>query len=130
MSETATHDVRDLLDTVERYFDALYTGDTQLFASVMHPHILLYCPTAKPPLVMDLDSYLDLVRGRPSPASRQDPRHDRVISIDMTSPSTAHVCVQDAYLPRLFTDDLTLVRPDSQSKWRIVSKVWHYEEME
>ena len=38
----------------------------------------------------------------------------------------AHVRVQDAYLPRFFTDDLTFVRSVGQD-WRIVSKVWHYE---
>jgi len=127
--ERATDDERTLLDAVQSYFDALYNGDTELFATVMHPNIRLYCPTPEPPLEMDLDAYLALVRGRPSPADRKDPRHDRVLAIEIASPTTAHVRVQDAYLPRLFTDELTFVRP-AGGEWRIISKVWHFEVMD
>ena len=56
--ERATDDERTLLDAVQSYFDALYNGDTELFATVMHPNIRLYCPTPEPPLEMDLDAYL------------------------------------------------------------------------
>jgi Putative lumazine-binding len=121
-----TLEMAELLDAVQGYFDALYNGDAELFAMVMHPKVRLYCPTPDPALEMDLGQYQELVRGRPSPAQRADPRLDAVLSVTIASPTTAHVRVQDAYLPRFFTDDLTFIRPKGEP-WRIISKVWHFE---
>jgi hypothetical protein len=86
--------------------------------------VRLFSATDTPIVELDLPTYMDIVRKRPSPASRKDPRHDRVLSIEIASPTTAHVRVQDAVLPKMFTDDLTFLRVDG--RWRIVSKVWHY----
>ena len=122
----ATAETTQLLEAVQGYLDALYNGDAELFAKVMHPKVRLYCPTPDPPLEMDLSGYLELVRGRPSPAQRSDPRLDRVLSVAIASPTTAHVRVQDAYLPRFFTDDLTFIR-QAAGPWQIISKVWHFE---
>jgi hypothetical protein len=123
----ATEDVKALLGVVQDYFDALYEGDTELFARVLHPSVRLFGAADNPNVELDFASYLDRVRNRPSPASRNDPRHDQVLSIDMSSPTTAHVRVRTALLPRLFTDDLTFVK--TGSGWKIVAKVWHYEEV-
>jgi hypothetical protein len=122
----ATSETVQLLLAVQGYLDALYYGDADLFAKVMHPKVRLYCPTPEPPLEMDLREYQDLVRGRPSPAARKDPRLDRVLSVTVASPTTAHVRLQDAYLPRFFTDDLTFIRKGDEP-WQIISKVWHME---
>jgi hypothetical protein len=122
----ATTETAQLLEAVQGYLDALYNGDTELFKKVMHRNVHLYCPTPEPPLEMDLNAYLELVGGRPSPAQRNDPRLDRVLSVTIASPTTAHVRVQDAYLPRFFTDDLTFIRL-AGGPWQIISKVWHFE---
>jgi hypothetical protein len=129
LSEPATAETAELLEAVQAYFDALYHGDAELFTRVLHPKVRLYCPTPEPPIDMDLNSYLDLVRGRPSPAQRNDPRLDRVLMVTIASATTAHVRVQDAYLPRLFTDDLTFIR-GAGGPWRIISKVWHFEALD
>lgn len=121
-----TKDVVELLEAVQGYFDALYNGDAELFARVMHPKVRLYCPTPEPPIELDLGQYQELVRGRPSPAQRGDPRLDSVLSVTISSATTAHVRVQDAYLPRFFTDDLTFAR-SGNGPWRIISKVWHID---
>ena len=71
------------------------------------------------------DDYLELVKNRPSSASRGDPRYDQVIEVTVASPTTAHARVRCAYLPKLFTDDLTFVR--HHGSWRIIAKVWHYD---
>jgi putative lumazine-binding protein len=120
----ATQAIDELLVAVHSYFDALYNGDTDLFAKVMHSRVRLFSATDEPMIEMDLPAYVELVRNRPSPASRKDPRHDRILSIEIASPTTAHVRVQDAVLPKLFTDDLTFLRVEGE--WKIVSKVWHY----
>jgi hypothetical protein len=119
-----TYLVDELIEAVHWYFDALHQGDTELFEKVMHPHVRLFSATDTPIVELDLPTYLDMVRKRPSPASRNDPRHDRILSIEVATPTTAHVRVQDAVLPKMFTDDLTFLRV--AGRWQIVSKVWHY----
>jgi hypothetical protein len=74
---------------------------------------------------LDLPTYLEVVKNRPSPASRQDPRSDRILALEVPTPTTAHARVQCAYLPKRFTDDLTFVRSDGC--WKIIAKVWHYD---
>lgn len=122
---TVAVEVQQVTEVITTYFDALYHGDTDAFEQIMHPTIQLYCATDGELLNIDLPAYLKVVRERPSPASRQDQRDDRILSIALGSATTAHVRVQDAYLPKRFTDELTLVKLDH--RWWIVSKVWHYD---
>lgn len=121
----ATLEAQQITKVISQYFDALYFGDPDAFKQIMHPTIRLYCATDGELICMDLAEYLQLVQGRPSPASRQDKRYDQIVSIEIPSPTTAHVRVRDAYLPKRFIDELTLVKIDK--RWWIVSKVWHYE---
>lgn len=118
-------EVQQITKVITQYFDALYFGDPNAFEQIMHPTIRLYCATDGELVCMDLQEYLQIVRERPSPASRQDQRYDQILSIEVASPTTAHVRVKDAYLPKRFIDELTLVKIDT--RWWIVSKVWHYE---
>lgn len=122
---TVAVEVQNVTQVITTYFDAIYHGDTDAFEQIMHPAVQLYCATDGELVNMDLPAYLKLVRERPSPATRQDQRFDRILAIDLASPSTAHVRVQDVYLPKRFTDDLTLVK--IHGRWWIVSKVWHYD---
>lgn len=122
---TVAVEVQNVTEVITTYFDAIYYGDADAFERIMHPSIQLYCATDGELVNMDLLAYLKLVRGRPSPASRKDQRYDRILALDLASPTTAHVRVQDAYLPKKFTDELTLVK--IEGRWWIVSKVWHYD---
>lgn len=124
----STADAVDLLvGSARLYFDALYFGDVDRFRQVMHPLARLFSPTHEDVRALDLDQYCSLVAGRPSPYSRQDPRYDAILSLSVASPMTAHMRVRDAYLPRIFTDDLTFIR--TAAGWQIAAKVWYYEEL-
>ena len=114
-----------ILDVLEDYFDGLYDGDTEKLSRIYHERVRLFCLTDPELVELDLPSYLELVKNRPSPASRQDERFDRVLEVSVPSPTTAHARVRCAYLPKRFTDDLTLVMTDGG--WKIIAKVWHYE---
>jgi hypothetical protein len=120
--EDPTATVRRVLDD---YFDGLYDGDTEKLSRVYHERVRLFCPTEPELVELDLPGYLELVKNRPSPASRGDERFDRVLEVSVPTPTTAHARVNCAYLPKRFTDDLTLVRSDGG--WKIIAKVWHYE---
>lgn len=110
---------------VQAYLDALYFGDVEGFRSVFHPRAQLYSATEGKLVNLDVDAYLDLVANRPSPEGKGDVRQDEILSITVSSPTTAHARVKDVYLPKRFVDELTFVLIDG--KWQIVAKAWHFE---
>jgi hypothetical protein len=114
-----------ILAVAQKYFDALYTGNVDIFAEIFHPQARLFSATAGTMTVMNLPEYLALVLAREAPAARGDTRMDVVISVSVASPTTAHLRVRDRLEKRSFTDDLTLVFVDGS--WRIVAKVWHVD---
>lgn len=114
-----------LVEVLQDYFDGLYDGDVDKLTGVYHERVRLYCPTDPALLELDLPAYLDVVKNRPSPASRGDARFDRILALSVPSPTTAHARVACAYLPKHFTDDLTFVM--TPSGWKLIAKVWHYE---
>jgi hypothetical protein len=120
----AVDDVVELLGRVQTYLNALYDGDIGLFATVMHPTVRLHSATEPVLLTLTLEEYLKIVGGRISPRSRGDRRCDRVLGVTMSSPTSAHVRLENTYRPKTFIDDLIFTRTDDQ--WWITSKTWHY----
>lgn len=119
---TAEADIAAVLTT---YFDGLYHSDTQRLRTVFHPKAIYACATDGSLLHLTMDEYFPVVDNRPSPASRNEPRRDRVVSIEFAGPVTAIARVECAIGPKFFTDLLTLVRLDG--RWQIISKVFHYD---
>ncbi len=74
---------------------------------------------------MTMGEYLPMVDARPSPASRGEPRTDRVLSIDFAGPVTALARVECSIGPKHFTDLLTLVHVEG--RWQIIAKVFHFD---
>jgi hypothetical protein len=74
---------------------------------------------------MSREQWFDLVRSRASAQSQDLKRHDWVVQIDRSGPSTAFAKVQCQIPPRYFTDYLTFVK--LEEGWRIVSKTFHTE---
>lgn len=117
-------DRTELRALANKYFDALYHGKADLFAELFHPSAMLYCFTDAEPVIMGVEKYLEIVRGRASPASRNDPRRDEIVLIEVPTPTTAHVRVKEIFIPKNFVDELTFAK--TADGWKIVSKVWHY----
>ncbi len=113
---------------LDDYFDGLHHSDTARLRRVFHPAALYACATDGSLLLRTMDEYFPVVDARPSPASRGEPRHDRIVSIEFAGPVTAFARVECAIAPKAFVDFLTLVRLDG--RWRILSKVFHYERMD
>ena len=107
------------------YFDGLYHSDTSRLSKVFHPMAHYICATDGNFQYLRMDEYFPIVDRRPSPASRNEPRHDRIVSIEFAGPVTAFVRAECSIGPKFFTDFLTLVFVDGQ--WKIVSKVFHYD---
>lgn len=115
----------DLRTAVQTYLDGLFHGDTDLFGKVFHPEARLFSATGGQLTALSLAQYLDIVKGRPSPAARGDKRRDEIVSLAQASPTTAHARLRNAYHPKHFTDDLTFIHIDGA--WRIIAKVWHFD---
>ena len=114
-----------VLQLMADYFDGLHRSDTALLRSVFHPQAQYACATDGTLLQLAMGDYFALVDRRPSPASKGEPRDDRVISIEFAGPATALVRAECRIAPKSFIDLLTLVRLDG--RWQIVAKVFHYE---
>ena len=74
---------------------------------------------------MSREQWFDMVRSRKSAQSQDLKRHDWVVQIDRSGPTTAFAKVQCQIPPRYFTDYLTFVK--LTEGWRIVSKTFHTE---
>lgn len=108
-----------------RYFDGLYHSDTGRLRSVFHPLAIYACAAEGTLTHLTMDAYFPIVDNRPSPASRNEVRADRIISIEFAGPVTALARVECAIGPKHFTDLLSLVF--LEGRWQIIAKVFHYD---
>lgn len=116
---------QEIADQIQVYFDGLYHSDTKRLAKVFHPQAIYACATEGKLLYLTMGEYFPIVDKRPAPASRNEPRTDRIISIDFAGPVTAIAKVNCAIGPKAFTDLLTFVKLDG--RWQIMSKVFHFD---
>lgn len=117
----------DIADVLQQYFDGLYYSDTEHLAAVFHPQAIYATAVPEEPLILMMDAYFAIVKVRPSPASRNEPRRDEVMAIEQVGPVTALAKVRCAIGPKHFVDLLTLVRVGG--RWQIIAKVFHYDVM-
>ena len=110
------------------YFDGLYFSDTDRLGRAFHPDAQYVCASDGTLTRLSMAEYFPIVQARPSPASRSEPRADRIISIEFAGPVTAFVRAECAIGPKRFTDFLTFIRLDDE--WRIIAKVFHFDLIE
>ena len=108
-----------------RYFDGLYHSDTALLRSVFHARAHYVSATEGTLVHLGMDEYFPIVDARPSPASRNEGRADRIVAIEFAGPVTAFARVECAIGAKFFTDLLTLVFVED--RWQIISKVFHFD---
>ena len=115
----------DVAAVMADYFDGLYGSDTSRLKSVFHPRASYVCATDGTLVCLTMDEYFAVVDRRPSPASRNERRVDRILSIEFAGPVTAFVRAECAIGPKFFTDLLTFIKLDG--RWQIIAKVFHYD---
>jgi 4-oxalocrotonate tautomerase len=118
-------DFRAVAAVMADYFDGLYHSDTKRLERVFHPMAQYVCATDGTLLHRTMAEYFPVVDARPSPASRNEPRRDRILSIDFHGPVTARALVTCAIAEKDFIDCLTLVKLDG--RWQVISKVFHFD---
>lgn len=117
-----------IVGVLQDYLDGLYHSDTALLRRAMHPRAIYACATSGELVALSMDEYFSIVDHRPSPASQGHARQDRLLSIEFAGPVTALVRLECALPPKRFMDFLTLLHVGG--RWRIMSKVFHYQLVE
>ena len=114
-----------VMSVLSDYFDGLYNSDTSRLSKVFHPMAHYVCVTDGTFLRLTMDEYFPIIDQRPSPAGRNEPRHDRIVSLEFAGPVTALARVECSIGPKFFTDFLTFIFING--RWQIISKVFHYD---
>jgi len=121
-----TNDYSEIITMLGKYFDLLYKGDTGLINKVFLPSANVYSIVDGKVSSADMDQFHERIALRSSPESRGEERKDRILSIDISGPTTALVKVDLLILPGgLYTDYLSLLKVDGT--WQIISKVFHVD---
>jgi len=120
-----TNDLADIRAAAQTYLDGLHEGDADKLASVFHPTSSLTYEQGGQLKPLPRDEWLASVRSRPSPKARGLPRHDEILQVDQSSPTSAFVKVRCAIPPRYFTDYLCFLKIDG--RWQVAQKVFATE---
>lgn len=114
-----------VIESLGRYYDALYYGDIERLRRAFHPAATYATASSGELLQLDLDAYLPVVAARASPASQGDPYGFALEAIEFAGPTTALARMRSSMLDKRFVDVLSLLNVDGE--WRIAAKVFHYE---
>jgi Putative lumazine-binding len=125
MKMDANAEIAALTAATQVYFDGLYEGDTDKLATVFLPTSALTQVADGKLTVTPRDTWLDAVRTRANPKASGLAREDHILTIDLISPTLAHVKVKCQIPPRYFTDILSFVKLEGE--WRVAQKVFTTE---
>lgn len=114
-----------VVDVLQSYLDGLYHSDTSRLRRALHPLASYVCATDDELVHLTMEEYFTVVERRPSPASRNEPRRDSIVAIEFAGPRAAFARVHCTIGPKYFTDLLTLIQ--SEGRWQIIAKVFHYD---
>ncbi len=120
-----TADTKAITETVQLYLDGLYEGDADKIAKAFHPTSSLASEENGALTQLPRTQWLERVRSRPSGQSQGLARHDEILQVDQSSPTTAFVKLKCAIPPRFFTDYLLLLKVEG--RWQVAQKVFTTE---
>ena len=120
--------MKDLLEAINLYFEGIHECDVSKLKDVFHTESCLFDADKGYIFVEKIDSFLEDVSTRISPASVGQVMKSEVLMIDYLSPISSIVKIRIQTHKNVFVDDLAFVK--GQNGWKIVSKVWHLEKEE
>jgi hypothetical protein len=110
-------------NVIKIYLDLLYKGDIGLIESVFFQEATVSSVSDGKIISINMDGFRERIATRPSPESVGETRQDKIILIDISSPTTAMARVECMILKNHYTDYLSLIKVSE--KWGIISKVFH-----
>ena len=118
-----TDDYENILDLLKKYLDLLYRGDTRIIDQIFFPEATVSSVTNGKIVSIDMIGFHKRITNRKSPESEGEKRDDKILMIDISSPTTAIAKVECMILGNQYTDYLSLIK--AHGKWFIISKVFH-----
>ncbi len=118
----------DITGVIREYFDGLYHCDVRRLENVLHEKAIYATADESGLLHRTMQEYFPVVAAREAPASRNEPRDDRIDSIEIAGENTAFARVRCSIGVRNFVDFLTLVRVEG--RWWIMAKIFHIKNSE
>jgi hypothetical protein len=119
------HAVDALRQAVKRYFDLMYDSDVSRFEDVFRSTAQLHGIRNGEMRLLTAEAYKDALTRTPSPKSRNAPRQEEILLMDIASPDQALVKVRVRINAILYVDYLSYHRVDGD--WRITAKAFHVE---
>tara|TARA_B100001964_G_scaffold199717_1_gene226216 strand:+ start:127 stop:519 length:393 start_codon:yes stop_codon:yes gene_type:complete len=120
---TISGDLAKIETIIRIYLDLLYKGDIDLIKSVFHQEATVSSISDGKIISINMEGFRKRVATRESPESIGETRHDKIILIDISSPTTAIAKVECMILKNHYTDYLSFIKVSE--KWGIISKVFH-----
>ena len=118
-----TDNIVKIENVLRNYLDLLYKGDIGLIESVFFKEATVSSVYDGKLISINLDGFRERITARSSPESVGEIRQDKIIMIDISSPTTAIAKVECMILKNHYTDYLSLIKVSE--KWGIISKVFH-----
>ena len=115
--------IEEIEKVIKTYFDLIYKGDKDLIETVFLPEANVSSLHNDKIVKIDMDGFKKRITERKSPESVGELRDDKIIMIDISSPTTAIVKVKCNILQNNYIDYLSLFKVSG--KWKIISKVFH-----
>lgn len=115
----------DISAVIHRYFDGVHRGDLAALRAVFHPSAILFGEVMGQTSFRTLDSYLEVVAGRKSPAALGHPLRATLLSVDRQG-AVASVRARFPLLGFDYIDLLSLAQ--IEGRWRIVAKLYTHVE--
>ncbi len=120
---TISDDLVKIENIIRIYLDLLYKGNVDLIKSVFHQEATISSISDGKIISINMEGFRKRVATRESPESISETRHDKIILIDISSPTTAIAKVECMILKNHYTDYLSFIKVSE--KWGIISKVFH-----
>ncbi|QOZ07819.1 nuclear transport factor 2 family protein [Bradyrhizobium sp. CCBAU 51765] len=114
-----------LLEAVDRYFTLMYDNDVSQFDRVFAPTAQLHGIRDAELRILPVRDYRTLLASTPSPESKDAPRLQEVLLIDVVSPAQALVKVRVRIDMLQYVDYLAYHRINDS--WLITAKSFHVE---
>jgi hypothetical protein len=114
-----------ITSAINGYFDLMYCSDDRKFPEVFHDTCLIHGMRDGTLTAWSASEFRDVMRNRPSPASTEAPREQKILSLEHTAPELAVAKVRVRIGQTCFIDHLVFHRIDE--KWLVTSKAFHIE---
>lgn len=118
--------IKSLLDAIECYFELMFNSNVARFDAVFAKSAQLHGLRDGNLRLLTSVEYKALLAANPSPESKNAPRHQEILSVDVASPTQALAKVRVRVDTILYLDYLSYHRVDGV--WLITAKSFHVEQ--